>query len=162
MSHALGAAPLRQNVKRMSTLTTHELSRRLGCDRITEQREPVKSADGEVLGYHRCFRVHPQTSSTPDIWFSFNEDGTSLVALSFGEWHYEPYGKTDDQGFQKAVAYARQIIRGQRCVLEHLSATGACVCVALIRRNRKTDVLGPDVRRLRRTFFGRAPITEAV
>ena len=145
----------------MSPLTVEALSKKLKYSRISEERAPIKNSDGNVTGYSRYLFVHPKTPRLPKIYFEFHDAG--LAAFGFAHWHHQFYEcMTDEDEIRAATKHARQFMRHQLCLVEELDSQGRGRGIGAYWPTEVPSSLHRSISKLRRIFFDRSPVIEAV
>lgn len=129
-------------------LTAAELRERLGWPNVDEDT----NAEYKLI----YLNVRPTRAGLDAIYFCLDEDRSSMVQFGFGDWHNHP------DEIDEAVEIARLLISGERCVVEERDATGKCWGSGLYAPDGFPDTLRKDVASLRRVFFDREPVVEAI
>jgi hypothetical protein len=127
-------------------ITLDELRTRLGWRDMTE--------DVPMAGW-RVFSVWPADRSLPAIEFLFDADVSFLQQLGFGPWHGH-YSESSDErrNLRRAIATARALVAGTRCLLVQRSASGAYLGSGIYRLPLLPLMLSRDFARLERLVFG--------
>ena len=100
--------------------------------------------------------VLPTRAGLDPIDFGLDESRTSIEHLGFGSWHYHP------ETIDEAIETARLLIRGERCLVEELDAAGKSRGGELHTPDGLPDTMSKQIASLRRVFFDREPIIEAI
>jgi len=102
----------------------------------------------------RCFSVWPTGKWLPQIEFVFDHKVTTLIQLGFGPWHshYERY-QDERRNFRQAVAVARALINGSRCLLVERSALGKYLASGPFRISQLPMSLPAECARVERLVF---------
>ncbi|MHC4192525.1 MAG: hypothetical protein ACYSUB_23155 [Planctomycetota bacterium] len=100
--------------------------------------------------------IRPTDPSLEPIYFCMGEDRSFIQQSGFGKWHYHP----DD--IEEAVETAVALIRREKCVLEERDGSGKYLGGGLHRPSGLPDTLGQTAAYLRRVFFDREPVDEAI
>lgn len=129
-------------------LTAAELRHRLNWPAVDEQ---VSAQYCAVF-----LNIRPPSPDLASIDCCLDEGRTSVDRLGFGEWHYHP------ETLAEAVEMARQLVRGEKCVVEERDAAGAYRGSGPYAPDGLPDRLHRDTASLRRVFFGREPVAEAI
>jgi hypothetical protein len=129
-------------------LTTAELRERLGWPGVDEETN-----DEYRLVY---LMVRPTRAGLNPIYFCLDEQRSDMVQFGFGEWHYHP------DNVDHAVETAQLLIRGERCVVEERDATDNYRGGGLYTPEGFPDTVGKEAATLRRVFFDREPVVEAI
>lgn len=99
--------------------------------------------------------VRPSRAELDSIHFCVSADRLVLSQFGFGNWHYHP-------DIIDAIEMARLLVCGERCIVEQLDAAGEYCSGGVYLRNEVPTSIGKDVKELRRVFFNREPVTEAI
>jgi hypothetical protein len=91
-----------------------------------------------------------------EIDFGLDDSRTSIEHLGFGQWHYHP-ATIDD-----AIETAQKLISGELCLVEELDAAGKSRGGGLLAPDGVPDTMTKQTVSLRRKFFDREPIIEAI
>ena len=129
-------------------LTAVELRERLGWPSVDEETNAEYK-----LAY---LFVRPTRTGLDSIYFCLDEHRSSIVQFGFSEWHYHP------EEIDEAVETARLLIRGERCVVEERDATDKYRASGLYPPQGFPDTLRKEAASLRRVFFDRDPVVEAI
>ena len=126
-----------------------ELQLSIGWQNVSEYK-PMKG--------WRVFAVCPSEKLLPPIEFLFDENVTMLQQLGFGPWHGH-YQKWSDErkNVRSAIATARVLVTGARCLLVERSASGAYLGSGIYRRSSLPLTLSRDFARLERLPFNASP-----
>jgi hypothetical protein len=133
----------------MSPLTTiTDLQSLLGWRDVVEEQ----ASDSRVFG------ALPSRKALPRIEFVFDGQVTSLHALGFGRWHGH-YDRWEDErrNFRRAVAVARALIAGERCLLVEWSQDGKYLGSGIYRGSKLPQTLSRGFARLERFTFNAPP-----
>jgi hypothetical protein len=143
-------------------LTVERLKKQLHYDRVAEDRRSYTLHDGSVH-YIRDFIIRPLDSSLACIYFIFDDEVKCLQQFGFSQWHgHFDDLPTDAAQVRAGIKLARQFMTHYFCCVEELNAEGKYRGSSVLRPNEIPDMLGKDIKQLRRVFFGRAPVTEPV
>jgi hypothetical protein len=129
-------------------LTAAELRERLGWPDVVEEADP----EHELV----YLIVRPTHPGLRPINFGLDDDRLSIDHFGFGHWHYHP----DD--IDEAVETARQLIRGEVCVVEEIDAAGKNLGGGLLTPEGLPDTMSKQAATLRRVFFDREPVVEPI
>jgi hypothetical protein len=139
----------------MTPLTTvSELQHRLGWQDVTEY--------APMPGW-RVFAAWPSRKFLPPVEFLFDDQVSILQHLRFGPWHGH-YQEWDDErrNVRRAIATARTLVTGARCLLVQRSAAGGYLGSSVYRQPELPHTLSKGFARLERLIFNTPPEAVAV
>ena len=128
--------------------TVAKLGKRLGWPDVDKE---VNVESGLVY-----LNIRPTRPDLEPIYFCMDEGQSFIQQFGFGEWHSHP------NEIAEAVETARLLIRGERCVVEERDAAGKYCGSRLHPPDGLRDTLIKKTASLRRIFFNREPIAEAI